>query len=97
MTLTFTHNNNEYTGELSQVQDAGDTAVYYLMIDNYYRGRLRLSAFDNRWIFDGEFADLAEGFGAWLTFIDWIKPEIDVNYKELFYFILENSYSNQVI
>jgi hypothetical protein len=73
--ITFTFNSKEYAGDLSRVQGAGDTAVYYLMIDRYYRGRLRLSGFDNRRVFDGEFADLAKGFEVCLNLIDWIKSE----------------------
>jgi hypothetical protein len=75
--ITFTHAGKEYSGDLSQVQGAGSTAVHHLTINNYFRGRLRVSAFDDRWVFDGEFTDLAEAFAAWLLFIQWIKQEVD--------------------
>ena len=91
MDITFTYNGKEYTGEISRVQGAGDTAVYHLMIDNYYKGRLRLSAFDNSWVFDGEFTNLAEGLSIWLETIGWIKCEIDVNCRELFCFLIHNN------
>jgi len=83
MEITFTHNSKQYTGDLSRVQGAGETGVYHLMINNYYRGRLRLSAFDNRWVFDGEFAPLAEAFGAFLHLLDWITCEMEENEEEL--------------
>jgi len=89
--ITFTYNGEQYNGDLSQVQGAGDTGVYHLMINKYYKKRLRLSAFDNRWVFDGEFADLAEGFAMWLDATNWIKSEIDTNYESLFYSLAENS------
>jgi hypothetical protein len=88
MIVTFSHNGKWYTGELSQVQGAGSSAVYHLMIDKYYKGCLRVSAFDNRWVFDGEFADLAEGFGMWLHILDWIKSELEENEEELFYYLV---------
>jgi hypothetical protein len=44
--ITFTHAGKKYSSELSQVQGAGETSVYHLMIDDYYKGRLRLSVFD---------------------------------------------------
>ena len=75
--ITFTHAGKEYSGDLSQVQGAGSTAVHHLTINNYFKGRLRVSAFDGRWVFDGEFDDLAEAFAAWLLFIEWIKQEFD--------------------
>lgn len=71
--ITFRYQGSEYSGELSQVQGAGSTSVYHLLIDIYYKGRLRISAFNNHWIFGGEFADLAEGFGGWTELINWIK------------------------
>lgn len=60
--VTFTHNGKQYSGTLTQVQGAGQTGVWHLMIGNYYKGRLRVSAFDNKWVFDGEFAELADEF-----------------------------------
>jgi hypothetical protein len=64
MNVIFTHKGKEFIGDLSQVQGAGSSAMYHLMINKYYRGCLRISMFDNRWLFDGEFAELAEAFGA---------------------------------
>jgi hypothetical protein len=91
MSITFTYKGEQYTGELSQVQGAAGTGVYHLMIDNYYRGCLRLSAFDNCWVFDGEFADLAEGLGMWTHVLDWIKSELEENKEELFYYLTDSS------
>jgi hypothetical protein len=90
MPIIFTHNGAQYTGKLSQVQGAGDTGVYHLMIDNYYRGRLRLSAFDNKWVFDGEFAQLAEGFGALLHLVHWIRSEYEQDQESLVYYLVNN-------
>ena len=86
--VIFTSKGREYIGELNNVQGAGGSSVYHLLIDKYYRGRLRISA-DNRWIFDGEFADLAEGFGTLLQLLFWIRQEIDSNPADLFYFLYE--------
>ena len=72
----FTYRNSEFKGELSIVQGAGNTGLYHLMIDQYYKGRLRVSAFDDSLVFDGEFADLAEGFGDFLHLLKWIKSEL---------------------
>jgi hypothetical protein len=88
--ITFTHIGKEYTGELSKVQGAGSTAVYHLMIDHYYKGRLRLSAFDNRWVFDGEFGQLAEGFGELLHLAHWIKHELEKDEEYLFYSLIDD-------
>jgi hypothetical protein len=89
MQIMFTYNCKEFTGELSQVQGAGNTSVYHLMIDQYYKGRLRLSAYDNRWVFDGEFSELADGFGLLLQLIHWIKQEVKRDEKGLFVFLTE--------
>jgi hypothetical protein len=91
VTITFTFKGKEYTGELSQVQGAGSSAMYHLMIDNYYQGCLRISLFDNRWVFDGEFADLAEGFGELLHLVNWIKSELEENEEGLFYYLTDSS------
>ena len=93
VTITFTFNGREYKGELSQVQGAGDTGVYHLMIDHYYKGRLRLSAYDNRWVFDGEFGELAEGFGLFLRLIHWVKCEMNEDEVGLLDYIDYNSES----
>lgn len=60
--VQFKHNDKQHFGLFSQVQGGGGTAVYHLIIDRYYRGRLRLSAYDNKWVFDGESTDKAEWF-----------------------------------
>ena len=49
-----------------------------------------LSAYDNRLVFDGEFADLAEGFGMWLQIFKWIKSELRENQERLFYYLVED-------
>jgi len=90
--IIFTSKGREYTGELNNVQGAGDNRVYHLLINRYYMGRLRMSA-NNSWIFDGEFADLAEAFGTWLQLLSWIRHEIDSNPADLFYFLFEETSS----
>ena len=64
--------------------------MYHLVIDNYYKGRFRLSAFDNSWVFDGEFGDIAEGFGMWLCLLSWIKLELRENPPELIYSMIDD-------
>jgi hypothetical protein len=66
MPIRFTHNGKEYIGELQKVQGAGETAVYHLIIDKYYKGRLRFSSSENKWVFDGEFAEVAERLGKYV-------------------------------
>jgi hypothetical protein len=88
MIITFTYNGKWYTGVFSRVQGAGDTGMYHLMINKYYKGCLRVSLFDNRWIFDGEFAQLAEGFGELLHLVDWIKYELEEDEEGLFYSLI---------
>jgi len=58
----FHHGGKDYFGLFTQVQGAGSSSVYHLIIDQYYRGRLRRSAPHNQWVFDGEFADHADQF-----------------------------------
>ena len=65
--IQFIHNRNILFGEFQPVQGAGTSAVFHLMIDGFYRGRLRLSAFDNEWVFDGEYAHLAAIFSLHLA------------------------------
>jgi hypothetical protein len=88
--ITFTFKGKEYAGELSQVQGAGSSVLYHLMIKNYYHGCLRISLFNNRWVFDGEFADLAEGFGSFLELLPWIKSELFEAEESFFYYLLDN-------
>jgi hypothetical protein len=66
MHIRFTHNGKEYIGDLQRVSGAGQSGVYHLAIDKYYKGRLRFSTFTNKWEFDGEFSDLAERFGKYV-------------------------------
>jgi hypothetical protein len=76
--ITFDYKGKTYSGELGQVMGAGSTATYHLMINRRYCGSLRLSAFDNRWVFDGHngmFEELAEHFGAFLAFCKWSRDE----------------------
>jgi hypothetical protein len=89
MIITFTYKGKQYSGELSQVQGAGSSAVCHLMINNYYHGCLRISLFNNRWVFDGEFAELAEGFGELLHLVNWIKSELEENEEGLFYNLID--------
>ncbi|RYE36336.1 MAG: hypothetical protein EOP48_29685 [Sphingobacteriales bacterium] len=64
--LYFTHESGVTFGEFIQVSGAGSTEVFFLMVDDYYKGRLR---FSNKWIFDGAYETLAEDFGLFLTFL----------------------------
>jgi hypothetical protein len=66
MLIRFTHRDKEYIGEFDKVSGAGQGGVYHLMIDKFYKGRLRFSTFTNTWVFDGEFADLADRFGRYV-------------------------------
>jgi hypothetical protein len=66
MRISFVYNGRQVIANLDQVQGAGATGVYHLTIDNYYRGRLRFSTFDNKWVLDGEFGELAERFGRYV-------------------------------
>jgi hypothetical protein len=61
--ITFTHNGVTYTGTLDPVFGAGAN-TWHIMINSYYRGRLRLVEGD--WFCDGDFSDLAEYFGQYL-------------------------------
>jgi hypothetical protein len=83
--LIFTYAGKQYDGELTQVQGAGGTSVYHLMIQNYYCGRLRFSAFNNRWVFDGEFEEMAEGFGILLSLSKWVKTELEQDEEQMFF------------
>ena len=73
--IIFTNKGREFCGELTKVQGAGASSVYHLMIGKYYKGRLRVSAFDERWVFDGCFESLGEGFGSFLLLLAWITDE----------------------
>lgn len=73
--VTFEHDGKTYSGYFSQVQGGGSTAVFHLMIDKFYWGRLRLSA-DNEWVFDPTphdpwLADYAAEFG--FLIISWFQ------------------------
>ena len=50
--VTFEFKGEAYSGCLSQVIGAGSTAMFYLMIDRFYYGRLRHSDFQGAWVFD---------------------------------------------
>jgi hypothetical protein len=87
--IIFTFKDREYTADLSQVQGAGSSAVYHLTINNYYHGCLRISLFDNRWAFEGKFAELAEGLGELLHLVEWIKCEQEEDEEALFYNLID--------
>ena len=64
--ITFTHEGKEYSGTLDKVQGAGASQVFHLMIDKYYKGRLR--RYNDKWVFDPTpknewLKDFAELFG----------------------------------
>jgi hypothetical protein len=88
--ITFTFDGKEYAGELSQVQSAGSSATYHLMIKNYYHGCLRISLFNYLWVFDGKLAELVEGFGELLHLVNWIKCELGEGEEALFYNLIAN-------
>jgi hypothetical protein len=44
-------------------------------------------------VFDSEFADLAEDFGVFLELVNWIKSELELDEKELFYYLATNMHS----
>lgn len=73
--IIFTYEGKEYSGQFSKVTGAADTSVYHLMIAGYYKGCLWVSGLTNQWVLDGEFADIAEGFGLFLAMADCIKDE----------------------
>lgn len=63
--ITFTHNNKQYSGILSEVMGAGSTEVWHLMIDDYYYGRLRIA--NGKFVFDSnrgmeDIVDQLEGY-----------------------------------
>ena len=85
MNITFTFQERIYDATMSRVQGAGDSSVYYLYINQYYSGRLRISAFDDQWIFDGMFADLAEALGIFLEYIGWVRSQMEQSCVTFFY------------
>ena len=71
--ISFECNGKQYTGEFSQVSGSGGTTTFYLMINNFYCGRLRNDAVS--WIFDTtpktkDFETLGEFFGNYI--IAWV-------------------------
>jgi hypothetical protein len=58
--IKFEHEGKQFSGSLDPVCGAGGN-TWYLMINKYYYGRLRMS--DRGWVFDGDFKDLAQYFG----------------------------------
>ena len=50
--VEFEAKGKQYSGYLIRVSGAAETAMFHLMIDNYYYGRLRFSSFTNAWEFD---------------------------------------------
>ena len=68
--VSFESEGKNYSGTLTAVHGAG-TQTYYLMIDKYYNGRLRLSELYG-WQFDPtpktqSFKDLSDFFGDVVT------------------------------
>ena len=57
----------QYSGEFMHVMGAGDTQVWHLMIDNYYKARLR---YTDKWIFDSNtMPEIADLLGEYV--VDW--------------------------
>lgn len=70
--LKFTYRDKEYKGELTSVTGAGSSSLFYLFIDNYFRGQFFYSDSEKRWIFksnDGMFEDLEDYFERAITSI----------------------------
>lgn len=73
--IQFEHNGKQYSGSFDPVFGAGGN-TWYLMINQYYYGRLRLN--DRGWVFDGDkFKDLAEYFGQYM--IAWHQQGKNLN------------------
>jgi hypothetical protein len=67
--VTFQFSGKQYSGSLDQVSGSGDVAIFHLMVDRYYWGRLR---FTDQWVFDAtpstqELVNEAEFFGLVVT------------------------------
>lgn len=68
--ITFEFEGKTYSGFFQSVMGAGSSAMFHLMIDNFYFGRLRFSDFTNDWVFDGNkpgMEKMAAEFGYWVT------------------------------
>lgn len=64
--VTFNHKAKDYSGHFTQIQGAGNSAVYHLMVDSYYKGRLRYSEFTKGWMFDSNsMPEMAGYFEEW--------------------------------
>lgn len=50
--IAFEFKGKKYSGHFSKVSGSGSTATFYLTVDKFYWGRLRLSDFNNTWCFD---------------------------------------------
>lgn len=64
--ISFDYKGKHYAGFFAPVHGAGAKG-WYLMIDNFYRGRL---SFTDKWIFTsqtGEMEDLTDFFGEYVT------------------------------
>ena len=61
--VSFEYQGKKYIGILSKVSGAGTSAVWHLMVDNYYWGAL---SYTTKWVFNSpknDMQDLAELFG----------------------------------
>jgi hypothetical protein len=67
--INFEQDGKTYRGDFTLVSGSGSTYVWYLMIDNYYCGRLR---YHDWWVFDPtpkteSFVELTDYFGWYIT------------------------------
>lgn len=68
--ITFEFEGKKYSGSLHQVSGAGSSAMFHLMINKYYWGRLRFSDFTGDWVFEGNkpgMENLAGELGYYVT------------------------------
>jgi hypothetical protein len=72
--IEFEHKGKRYSGSLDAICGAGGN-TWYLMINNYYYGRLRVN--ERGWFFDGNmFNELADYFGEYM--IAWCDSRIEL-------------------
>ena len=68
--IIFEHQGREYKGSFDGVQGSGTSKMWHLMVDNFYRGRLRFT--DRGWVSDTTpknpaMAELSTFFGDHVT------------------------------
>lgn len=61
--IAFDFKGKTYRATFEAVHGSGGN-TWHIMINKYYRGRLRLN--DNGWFVDGEFKEMADYFGQYV-------------------------------